>query len=146
MHWGHKITISFILFGAFIITLVVVCVRTDFYLVAPDYYQQTLDYETHITQAKNAQALVIQPELIYTAATRQLELVFPTDVSSSMVEGEVVFFRPSNANQDFEARLILDADGRQTVDLTSRQKGLWKVELSWKDSKKEYYMEQKIFL
>ena len=138
--------IAFILFGAFIITLVVVCVREDFYLVSSDYYQQELDYETQIIQAKNAQALVTQPELIYLADIRQLELNFPTELSRSLVEGEVFFYRPSNANQDFKTKLALDPNGRQKVDLTSREKGLWTVKLSWKDRQKEYYLERKIYL
>ncbi len=146
MNWGHKIIIAFILFGTFIVTLVVVCVREDFQLVSSDYYQQTLDFENQIIRAKNAQDLAIQPELIYSKSPRQLELVFTLEVSESINEGDVTFFRPSNAAMDFNTQLTLDNNGRQTVDLTDHVGGLWKVKLSWRDSEQAYYIEQKIFL
>lgn len=146
MNWGHKIVIAFILFGALIITLVVVSVRTDFHLVSADYYQRTLEFESHMSKAKNAQELSVQPELLYSSNPRKLELVFSKEVSQSIKEGNVTFFRPSNGNMDFNTELMLDINGRQTVDLVGRREGLWKVKLSWKDSQKEYYMEQRIYL
>jgi len=146
MNWGHKILIAFILFGTLIITLVVISVRTDFHLVSADYYQQELDFETQLIQTRNTQALITQPEMAYSKENRQLQLIFPEEVSRLLKEGRVSFFRPSDADIDFETKLTLDASGQQKVDLSNHKKGLWRIELTWSDQLKEYYMEKKIYL
>ena len=146
MNWGHKIVIAFVLFGVFIITLVVICVREDFQLVSADYYQQELNFQEQIVQTQNVQDLEVKPELDYSEATRELKLIFPTALSQAIVEGEIKFFRPSNANQDFTTVLVLNREGKQTVDVNDHQRGLWMIKLSWTDDQKDYYMEEKIYL
>ena len=146
MNWGHKIIIAFVLFGVFIITLVTICVRSDFYLVSPDYYQQELDYENRIIQTQNVMQLNEKPELQYVSDSRVLNIVFPKGLGNEMQRGEIYFFRPSNAGSDFSSPLKLDLNGSQTINLNSRPKGLWKIELRWKDGQKDYYMSEKIYL
>lgn len=144
MNWGHKIILAFILFGVFIITLVVVCVRQDFHLVSQDYYQKELDYETEIIQTRNAMALPEQPQLILNDIPRQLDLVFPNGLHQGLLDGHVLFFRPSDAHQDFRKPIILDVTGRQAFDITGMEKGMWRIELSWRDGQRRYFLEKKI--
>ena len=76
--------------------------RADFQLVSDDYYQQELNFQEQINQAQNVQALKVKPELDYSAATRELELIFPTILSQSILEGEVTFFRPFKFSSGFQ--------------------------------------------
>ncbi len=146
MNWGHKITIAFIFFGVFIISLVTVCVRQDFYLVSPDYYQKELAYEVEMVRTQNTLALPEKPQIALVNDKRSLELIFPNELKDDIKGGKVLFFRPSNARKDFTEAINLDQQGQQQFDVTSMERGFWRIELTWQDGGKEYQLEKKIFL
>ena len=52
MNWGKSIVLSFILFAAFIGTLVTVCIRQDISLVSKDYYEEELQYDKSVNAPK----------------------------------------------------------------------------------------------
>jgi len=61
MNIGKWIVVAFVLFAAFIGTLVVVCVRQDVSLVSRDYYRQELAYQNQIQRLNNTAALLEKP-------------------------------------------------------------------------------------
>ncbi|MCV9386259.1 FixH family protein [Reichenbachiella ulvae] len=142
MNWGHKITIVFILFALFVATLVTICVRQDFFLVAPDYYEEELAYQDQIDKMNNFQQLEIKPEL--NKIDGKVILSFPDNVA--LVEGEIHFFRPSHGDFDQKFSIELDSNGQQTFSQDQFLSGLWKAKLSWKDSNKSYFNESTIIL
>ena len=56
---------AFVLFGLFIGSLVVICVREDVNLVSKDYYQQELNHQAKIIQQENANQLAEKPQLAF---------------------------------------------------------------------------------
>lgn len=61
MSIGHWIVVSFVLFAAFIGTLVAVCLREDISLVTKDYYQEELAYQDQIQRLNNVAELKEKP-------------------------------------------------------------------------------------
>jgi hypothetical protein len=53
MNWGYKIAITFILFGALIIFMVVKSFQQNIDLVTDDYYQEELKYQQQIDKLEN---------------------------------------------------------------------------------------------
>ena len=53
MNWGHKIVMTFIVFAAIIISMVVISMRQDVSLVAADYYKQELAYTEQMNKLEN---------------------------------------------------------------------------------------------
>jgi len=61
MNWGKGITVALTLFIGFIVTLGVILMRQNVDLVAEDYYQQEINYETQISAESNALKLEVRP-------------------------------------------------------------------------------------
>ena len=83
MNWGHKITISFILFAIIIITMVTIAMRTDVNLVAPDYYEEELAYQEQIDRSKNFQGLSNKPTV--QKIDNQILVTFPSELVKFVV-------------------------------------------------------------
>jgi len=68
MNWGKGITIALVLFIGFIVCLGTILMRQNVDLVADDYYQQEIQYETQISAESNARKLDEKPGLSQTDA------------------------------------------------------------------------------
>ncbi|MCR9172747.1 MAG: FixH family protein [bacterium] len=95
MNWGKGITIALIMFIGFIVSLGVILMQQNVDLVAEDYYQQEIDYETQISAESNAKKLDEQPSFA------QDETYFIVNIP----EGEftnmtVELSRPNNSDKD----------------------------------------------
>tara|TARA_A100000171_G_C2117774_1_gene138898 strand:- start:100 stop:540 length:441 start_codon:yes stop_codon:yes gene_type:complete len=146
MNWGIKIVISFVCFVGLLVTLVYVSVSTDFYLVADNYYEQELAYESQIQRIKNVNGLAEKPDFKLVRSDGKAELRFPLSVMKAMEEGKISFFRSANARLDKEFDLVFDENGLQTFDMKSLASGAWKVKIEWKSKGTEYYQELNIVL
>jgi nitrogen fixation protein FixH len=144
MNWGHKITISFILFAALVITMVIISMQQNVNLVAPNYYEEELAYQDQIDRIKNYEALSLKPSI--NKKGTQFQLSFPTELAGEVKNGEIHFFRPSDAALDKKIILKLDTNNMQRISTASFRKGLWKVKLRWQSEKKEYYSESSLIL
>ncbi|RJE74872.1 FixH family protein [Reichenbachiella sp. MSK19-1] len=142
MNWGHKITITFILFAILIITMVTIAMKQDVHLVAPDYYEEELAYQDQIDKMNNYNALMTKP--IFSKQDGKIILSFPDTIE--IISGEVLFFRPSHSGMDQKFTLKLDDSARQYFTQADFQKGLWKTKLSWKDQTHDYFVENTIIL
>ena len=142
MNWGKWILVSFILFATFIGVLVAICVQQDISLVATDYYKQELDFQQQIDRAKNAQQLLVSPDI--TVVNSHVQISFKD--FSNLQSGELKLFRPSNIKSDLVFELKPTADTVQLFDLRSRERGMYKAKMKWSMNNKEYYLEETIYL
>ncbi|UXP31421.1 FixH family protein [Reichenbachiella agarivorans] len=142
MNWGHKITITFILFAALIITMVVISFQQEVHLVAPDYYEEELAYQDQIDKMQNYHDLVQKPSL--SLVNQEIVLIFPPDMVVS--QGQVHFYRPSHSGLDKSVEIHLDSNNQQRFAQSDFHKGLWKAKLSWKGGEKEFFVENSIVL
>ncbi|UII25586.1 FixH family protein [Fulvivirga maritima] len=144
MNWGTRIVIVFVCFVALIATMITICMRQDVSLVAQDYYVQEIAYQDQIDRIKNASSLGGDQLLVdYDRGSSVLSLNIPNKTISN---GEIHFFRPSDASLDKKYIIRLDESGAQNFDLTTFKKGLWKVKINWNRDGKEYYEEQSIVI
>lgn len=139
MHWGHKIALGYLGFVAFIVMLAVLCVRQEMPLVAADYYRQEIAYQERIDQMENTRIRPLRFE--FDREARRAVVTFPNGS-----EGEIHFFRPDDARQDFRVVVAPDADGRQRIDLQKRTPGLWRVKVQWQIGEETYYDERQMVL
>ena len=96
MNFGNWIVVSFVLFAAFIGTLVVVCLREDISLVSKDYYQEELVYEDQIQRLNNVAALKEKPVISVVDHMVQVEF----SQFNTIEHAELEIFCPSNASMD----------------------------------------------
>lgn len=142
--WPRLIIATFIFFALFIGNMVRQAMKTEVGLVSKDYYQQELAYQQHMNQVAATQALDTQVLLTHAVAAEQFSIVFPAGIKTAHVQGQVHFFRPSDAKKDFSVALVLNQDGQQHIRTTALTKGLWRVKLTWTQADKTYFLEKDI--
>ncbi|MBL7856782.1 MAG: FixH family protein [Cyclobacteriaceae bacterium] len=143
MNWGKWIVVSFVLFAAFIGTLVTVCVRQDVNLVTKDYYKDELVYQDQIERQQNARVLDSKPSF---TIIDQTYLVVSFDLFGEVEKGEVKLFRPSNEKLDQNFAIQTSGDVTQRFKLGAVDNGMYRVKMFWTMNGKEYYTEEVIYI
>lgn len=141
MNIGKWIVVSFVLFAAFIATLVTVCMRQEVSLVSGNYYEEELQFQAQIDRERNANALPTKPSIGLKG--RQLELAL--NQSMPITEGTLHIFCPSDARMDRKFKVSPDLD-TQVFDLEELNSGMYRVKFRWTMNDKEFYREEVIHL
>lgn len=143
MNWGKWIIVSFVLFIAFIATLVTVCVREDVSLVTTDYYQDEIAYQDQLDRLSNTKALTEKPSIKVTD-DRDLEIAFTK--FNEIEKGTLQLFRPSNEQMDRHFTIEASNRPQQYYTLDGLPKGMYRARLQWTMHGKEYYLEEIVTL
>ena len=142
--WGYKISLLYLGFMALIFTLVVKSMNIKTDLVANDYYSQEIRYQEKINAANNAKQLNVS--LSFLIEDDSIQLFFPLVDSTNAFVGSILFFRPSDNTKDVDIKIHLDKTGIQKVSTRSFLKGLYKMQISWSDGTKQYFVEEVVVL
>jgi hypothetical protein len=137
--WGTGITIFialFLLANAFVIYKSFQ-ERND--LVTEEYYPQGLEYQKQIDRFAKANALSSQ--IVISENQQELLITYPKDMKGKDVEGEVVFFRPSDENADFHDSIRFDTSMIQRFPVEKFIKGKYVAKFFWNMDGKEYANE-----
>jgi hypothetical protein len=142
MNFGNWIVVSFVLFAAFIGTLVVVCLREDISLVSKDYYQEELVYEDQIQRLNNVAGLKEKPVIRVVDHMVQVEF----SQFNTIEHAELEIFCPSNASMDRKFLVKSSDQPVQFFQLDPLQKGMHRAKLQWEMDGKEFYLEEVIYI
>jgi hypothetical protein len=141
-NWGTGIVLALIVMIGGMIFLVSIALRQDYDLVESDYYQKSVDYQKHIDEVKNTEAL---PEKVrFEQTTDSLKLTFPSLSLVDDYSGEIHFYSPVEEKRDETVKLKLNNQFIQAIDLKNLKSGRYTVKLNWTANKKSYYQEQEI--
>jgi hypothetical protein len=143
MNWGKSIVLSFILFAAFIGTLVIVCIRQDISLVSKDYYKEELQYDKQLTRLKNVSQLASKP-VIKVLENKTIQITF--DRFADMENGELRLFRPSDSSKDKKYSLAPTSNATQEFPTTDLTPGMYRAKMQWTMNGKEFFLEEVIFI
>lgn len=146
MNWGTRIVLAFVGFFGVIFTLAYISMSQDISLVADNYYEQELAYEDQMVRLKNTGGLTEKPGVTLQKDKGIAQLSFPEALKADVYEGNIRFFRPSNAAFDRSFDIRLDKEGKQDFDITRLSKGLWKIKIYWKAKNREYYTESTLII
>ncbi|MBO0949408.1 FixH family protein [Fibrella forsythiae] len=135
MNWGKSIILVFVVFAAFIGSMVYIMVGQRVDLVRADYYQDEIAYQKQIDRVARTAHLSNDPALTVDLDRRQLALHLPP----GWTNGKLTFYRPSNGLQDRTIQLFA---GQQLVPTEGLAKGFWRAQLSWSAGGDDYYYEQ----
>ncbi len=143
MNFGHKIALTYGLFVVFMISIVTFCVmQKDITLVSKDYYKKEIAYQEEIDKVANT-AKLSAPILVSNTAG-VLNIDFPKELKLS--EGEIHFYRPSNANLDFKVPFSLKDSTLVQIPTQKLAKGQWVLKMEWQKAGELFLKEQKIIL
>ena len=143
LNWGYGIAIGFTCFVVFMGTLVIKSFKQNVDLVHDDYYGEELKYQDHINRGIKSSAL--QEKFIYYISKDEIVIKFPKEMEQERVDGEILFFRPSDKNKDVKAPLHL-VRGEQHFPIEQFSKGLYKIQINWEASGAKYFNEETIII
>lgn len=139
MSWGIKISILYIGFVILILTMVGMTMGEKADLVSKDYYDQEIKYQGKIDRINRTAAL--EEQLTWEIKQGSVSLKFPEKFKKENISGSVYFFRPSDAAMDKMIEFSQDTLSIRNISTEKLKKGLYKMEISWKVNKEEYYNE-----
>lgn len=142
-NWGTGITLFYSSFAALMIFMVVKSTGYDHSLVQEDYYAADLAYQQHYDKLENSKRTPLR--ITHRAGEAQVGLQL-TDGHSADIQGEILFFRPSDQQQDFKLPLLLDDAGQQVIPVGHLSAGLWRVKVDWRMEETPYYTEAELIL
>ena len=142
MNWGKWIVVAFILFAAFIGTLVTVCVREDISLVSKDYYQEELEFEQQMIRMKNVSLLDSKPTIKVEDGSIQITF----DRFAEVEKGELKLFRPSDAAMDHKFEITATSTPVQIFSTRTLEPGMYRAKMQWTMNGKEFFLEEVVYL
>lgn len=142
-NWGTGITLAFIAFASFMLTLVYKSTQVQIDLVADDYYAQEVAYQGRIESIRNARQLSEPIQVKINPENQNIDFQFP---KINITKGKINFFRPSDAAQDRTLEIALNANYGQSVPLKSLQSGHWRLKIEFESGGKRFYDEQTLYV
>lgn len=136
--------LGFSLFAAGIIAMVSVSMTKNIDLVSDNYYEQGIKYQNQIDMKLNSAEFSdkIKTEI----KDSGLLIEYSEDLIKGNFSGEIKFYRSSDAKKDFKVNIETDEKGIQLIPVMNLDKGLWKVQFSFKKDNKNYFLEKSIFI
>jgi hypothetical protein len=114
--------------------------KTD--LVSADYYEQEIKFQHHMDSLTRAQSL--GASVVYDSAARRIRISLPGEQAGRAVAGYIQLYRPSASALDRRVSLEPDSRGVQLLDAAALSPGLWKVRVSWKLERQDYFVDQMV--
>ena len=142
--WGIIVMLGFSLFAAGIIAMVSVSMTKNIDLVSDNYYEQGIKYQNQIDMKLNSAEFSdkIKTEI----KDSGLLIEYSEDLMKDNFSGEIKFYRSSDAKKDFKVNIETDEKGIQLIPVMNLDKGLWKVQFSFRKDNKNYFLEKSIFI
>jgi len=141
-NWGHGIIVTFVLFGAFMAYFYVNMSKESIELVGKNYYADGQAFQQKINEREQTKALSVKASLEFSVDFKQAKIHFPATV----LQGRIVFYRPSNAVLDKSLEINADTSGTAFIPTDFLNKGPWNVSLTWEKDGKNYIEEQRIII
>ena len=140
-NWGTGIFLALIAMMAFVGFLVSKTFEYKINKVSDDYYERGLNHTEQMKRVENTRLYAQDFEVIY---AENCVVKFPNYFIDKKMDGQIVFFRPSDYEQDKRFDISLDENGEQAFELDHFLKGRYVVKVTFEVDDIPYYMEQEI--
>jgi hypothetical protein len=138
-NWGTGIFIFIALFLLANAVVIYFSFQQKNDLVAEEYYPQGLEYQKQIDRFAKTNAL--SGKIVISEDKDGLVILYPADLKGKDLKGEVVFFRPSDENADFQDSISFDTAMIQRIAVDKFIRGKYVAKFLWEMDGKEYAHE-----
>jgi len=143
LSWGTKLAMFISVYVIGVLIFVGFSLTQDINLISTDYYPQGIEFQSKIDKIKNTHTL--KEKVIVSQQAGTIQVQFPEGMRSA-VSGSIIFFRPSNADNDLRSDIKLDETGLQVFKSEQFVKGRYSIQIDWKHQGEAYYQEEAIYL
>ncbi len=140
-NWGTGIFLAIVAMLSFIGFLVYTSFQHQVNKVSDDYYERGLSHTDHMNILERSRKLNNEFDVIY-AETCIIQ--YPGFFKDKNVSGNVLFFRPSDFNQDQTFAISMDSSAQQVFPLNNFLKGKYIVKVDIVTDSLAYYFEKDI--
>ena len=126
------------------VAFVIFCSLHPTELVAEDYYEQEIRYQSQLDRMEMVRASGSLASIQYNQSQKLITISIPGSDDKAQPTGKVVLYRPSSASLDRSVNLDVDEKGNQQIDARNLQPGLWKVKVTWSAGGKDFFLDQKV--
>lgn len=145
-NWGTGIVLAVTLFIIATLSVVSYIISLDFYLVSNNHYEEGVEYQQTIDKKNRAESLDTPVVVLFDEGSTSIKLIFPEEILSDSLSGNVTFYRPNNPDLDKKYKLTLNPEGLQTIPVGDFEKGRWKLSVEWQADSLTYLEEKNIFI
>ena len=145
-NWGWGILLTCIGFVLFMSSLVYRATREKIEFVTENYYDKELQFQDQIDREAHTAALADKIKVAFSAGSNEVVIKYPAEIDFRELTGEISFFKPDDASQDFEIPVRSDESNFQVIGTGGMKRGWWKIKLDWTAKDVQYYSEQKVFV
>jgi nitrogen fixation protein FixH len=146
MNWGYRILIIYISFVLMISFLIYLCSGQRSDLVSEDYYNQEIKFQEQVEKIRNAADGHKKISINFNRKENLVDFRFPPAEKPGSTSGNIRFFKPDNASEDFVTAIHTNAENGQIISTAAIHSGKWLVKISWTDGIKEYYQEDGLYI
>lgn len=143
LSWGTKLAMFASIYVIGILIFVGFSTTQDINLISKDYYPQGIEFQNKIDKIKNTQTL--KEKVIISQRGGTVVVQFPEGMHTD-VKGSIIFFRPSNSDNDLRSDIKLDELGLQVFESAKLVKGRYAIQIDWECQGEAYYQEEAIYL
>jgi hypothetical protein len=144
MSWGIKVIIGFSVFVIMVLIMVGRSMSEDVNLVTDNYYEKELKYQDQIDKVNRTKEL--KDNLKITSGTNAFLFKFPSEFLPNEITGNIHLYRPSSHLQDVTLPIKSDTEGKQIIDNSKLERGLWKIKVDWAVNDTTYFNQKSIIL
>jgi hypothetical protein len=139
LNWGAGLLIFILFFVALCIIFIVFAFRQNLNLVSNNYYEKGVDFE----HEKNMEARSVKyiDSVSVIPNKNGLNIIFPNGFISSVQEGSVLFYRPSDNRLDIMIKLVSDSTFISYNKLIS---GRYIAKISWIKNNIPFILEKDV--
>lgn len=142
-NWGTKIALLYIGFVGMIVFMVIMASNVKFDLVATDYYNQELKFQSQIDAAANQKALSRPLEI--KDAGESVTINFPPEVSDKLKQVDVSFMAMANESWDHKLE-VNTLENAIAVDRSLLHPTRYQVKVRWQCDGKDYFQQNDLYL
>ncbi|GJQ32426.1 MAG: hypothetical protein HBSAPP04_12650 [Ignavibacteriaceae bacterium] len=144
LNWGHWIAIVLGVFLVLNVIMVIFTFSQDVELVTDNYYEKELKYQDELGKMNKALAL---PDSLKMSMDRfELNISYPQSLLKNKLVGTIHLYRPDQRKFDYDVDVKYDDSGRQTINMSGKAPGKWKISISLNDGEHDYLFKDVIFL
>lgn len=138
INWGTGIFIFLVIFFIAIFSFIIFAFQQNTDLVEDDYYPKEITYQDHIDKIQNLEEL--GQEIFIENQDQMIILHFPGLFDQELI-GEILFYRPSDANMDKAVKIDVDEHNKQFISTKELGVGKYTIKVDWIHNGIEYYQE-----
>lgn len=143
-NWGTKLFIFTAIFMLFLIVFFIMMSQQTFHLVEKDYYPKALEFQQQID--KNNNTKLLDERVRVENRGEYIEFEFQSFFNPDSINGDIIFYRPSESREDLKIPIQPDSTGKQFYPVKNLLKGKYIVKIEYYYENKGYYQEDPVLV